>query len=75
MGDHLKSLRDTLLILRKNNLSANPTTCELALAEIEFLGFRISKNAIKMSKRKIKAIEMIQSTSNKKTITENFRII
>ena len=68
MGDHVKSLRDTLLILRKNNFSANPAKCELALAEIEFLGFRISKDAIKMSKRKIKAIEMIQTSSNKKQL-------
>ena len=56
-------------------MSANPAKCELALAEIEFLGFRISKDAIKMSKRKIKAIEMIQPPSNKKTIIENFGTI
>ena len=63
--EHLQMLFETL---RLNNLVINPTKTSVAYPELEFLGYNISKNGIKIASSKIKAIEAIQPPKNKKSL-------
>ena len=67
-SDHLRSTKTFLQTLQKNNLTANPTKCEIGQTEIEYLGFRLSEQEIRISERKIKAIQMIQAPKTKKSL-------
>ncbi|KAL1255563.1 hypothetical protein QQF64_013624 [Cirrhinus molitorella] len=54
--DHLEWLRRVLLELRRAGLTANPQKCHLALAEAQYLGFRVSRGLIQPQQQKVKAI-------------------
>ena len=54
--------------LRSNNLTANPTKCEYAFTEIEYLGYCISEKGIRMSPRKIEAIKAICQPTSRKSL-------
>jgi len=49
--ENLKNVKIVLQILRDNSLSANPSKTELAMEEIEYLGFRLSQQGVKVSER------------------------
>ncbi|KAI2658233.1 Transposon Ty3-G Gag-Pol polyprotein [Labeo rohita] len=50
--DHLERLRRVLLELRRAGLTANPRKCHLALAEAQYLGFRVGRGLIQPQKKK-----------------------
>ncbi|XP_067293545.1 uncharacterized protein [Pseudorasbora parva] len=54
--DHLERLRRVLLELRRAGLTANPRKCHLALAEAQYLGFRVGRGLIQPQQRKVDAI-------------------
>ncbi|KAL0200340.1 hypothetical protein M9458_003527, partial [Cirrhinus mrigala] len=54
--DHLERLRRVLLELRRAGLTANPWKCHLALAEAQYLGFRVGRGLIQPQQKKIDAI-------------------
>ncbi|KAL1246941.1 hypothetical protein QQF64_034696 [Cirrhinus molitorella] len=54
--DHLERLRRVLLELRRAGLTANPRKCHLALAEAQYLGFRVGRGLIQPQQQKVKAI-------------------
>ena len=66
--DHLKNLRIMFQIFAENCLTCNPTKCEFAYTEIEYLGFRLSDQGVRISERKIEAIKAIQPPANKKAL-------
>ena len=66
--DHLQNLKVMFENLRSNSLSCNPTKCSFAYSEIEYLGFRISAESIKISERKLKAIKDIAPPKNVKSL-------
>ena len=57
-----------LEILRENQLTYNPTMCQFDFNEIEYLGFRVSADGIKISERKIKAIKIIMPPTNRRSL-------
>ncbi|KAI2667015.1 Retrovirus-related Pol polyprotein from transposon 17.6 [Labeo rohita] len=54
--DHLERLRRVLLELRRAGLTANPRKCHLALAEAQYLGFRVGRGLIQPQKKKVDAV-------------------
>ena len=67
-GENLKNLRVMLQTLRENQLTCNPTKCQFGFNEIEYLGFRVSADGIKISERKIKAIKGIMPPTNRRSL-------
>jgi len=53
---HMNNLKLLLETLRMNNLSCNPTKCEFAATEIEYLRYCTSEKGIKMSPKKLKLL-------------------
>ena len=60
--------------LQKNDLSCNPTKCEFAFTSIEYLGYQISTDGIKISQKKIEAIKKIQPPKNVKSLQRVFGV-
>ena len=54
--DHLNHLKQTLDCLQANGYKVNPTKCEWAVQETEWLGHYITPNGIKPLNKKIKGI-------------------
>jgi len=46
-----------LQTLQKNSLTYNPAKCELGFSKLEFLGFEIGQEGVKISRRKLAVIE------------------
>ena len=67
-GENLKNLEVMLQTLCQNQLTCNPTKCQFGFNEIEYLGFRVSADGIKISERKIKAIKSIMPPTNRKSL-------
>jgi len=68
-SEHMNNLEGTL---RVNNLSCNPTKCEFAATEIEYLGYCISEKGIKISPKKIKVIKAIRPPTSHKSLQRLF---
>jgi len=65
---HLETIEDTLHTLEINELSCNPSKCMFGMPKLEFLGFEISRDGIKISRRKLAAIEKIAPPKNRKSL-------
>ena len=65
---HLSTIEDTLHMLEINELSCNPSKCMFGMAKLEFWGFEISREGIKISRRKLAAIEKIGPPKNRKSL-------
>ena len=66
--ENLKNLQVMLQTLRENSLTCNPSKCQFGFNKIEYLGFRVSAEGIKISQRKIKAIQSIVAPTNRKSL-------
>ena len=66
--ENLTNLRTMLQTLRENQLTCNPAKCQFRFYEIEYLGFRVSADDIKISNRKIKAIKGIVPPTNRRSL-------
>ena len=66
MGEHLGTLEDTLRTLQRNDLTCNPTKCELGIANLEFLGFQIGADGVKISRKKLAILEKLPAPKNRK---------
>jgi hypothetical protein len=56
MEDHVEHLRKVFQRLRENKLYAKFKECKFGLAEVDFLGHRITQESLKMDDHKVKAI-------------------
>ena len=54
--DHLHHLVQVFLALQSKNLVWNPLKCQIAVTQIDYLGYAIAKNCIKPTTEKIEAI-------------------
>ena len=54
--EHLEHLELVFSTIRKNNLMINPTKTCIAYPELEFLGYSVNADGVKISPSKIKAI-------------------
>jgi len=66
--NHLETVREMLQTLSDNHLTCNPSKCEFAFSEIEFLGFKLTENGVKISEKKIKAVKSIVAPTTKKSL-------
>jgi len=57
LEDHLRHLREVLLVLRVNSLFANSDKCTFCVDSVVFLGFVVNKNGVYVDPEKIKAIQ------------------
>ena len=64
--EHLGTLEDTLRTLQRNDLTYNPTKCELGMANLEFLGFQIESGGVKISRKKLAVLEKLLAPKNRK---------
>ena len=65
---HLQQLELLFRTLSENNLSVNPRKTELAYQEVEYLGFKISADGLRMSKKGTNAIQKITVPKNAKAL-------
>uniref|UniRef100_A0A151UHV2 Transposon Ty3-G Gag-Pol polyprotein n=1 Tax=Cajanus cajan TaxID=3821 RepID=A0A151UHV2_CAJCA len=57
LKDHLGHLRNVFLILRDNHLYANLEKCTFCQENVNFLGFIVGKEGVKVDLEKVKAIQ------------------
>jgi len=65
---HLTHLRTVFSTIRANNLTINPTKTTAAYPELDFLGYTVGPDGIKISPSKIKVIESLQAPINRKAL-------
>ena len=65
-SSHLEQLKVTLETLKSNSLSCNPKKTELCFDQVEYLGFRVSSEGIRINERRIEAIKHITAPKNVK---------
>ncbi|KAL8598501.1 hypothetical protein ACOMHN_051289 [Nucella lapillus] len=65
--EHMSQLAEVLLRLRRANLTARPTKCQVGYPDLEFLGFVVGKNTKQPEKSKI---ERMLSSARPKSKTE-----
>jgi len=54
--------------LRENNLSLNPSKANIGFSEVDFLGYTVSADGIKISEKKVAAIRAIQTPKSRKSL-------
>ena len=72
--DHLHNLKVMFENLQENNFSCNSTKCSFGYSEVEFLGYRISADSIRVSERKIKVIKTLEPPKNVKSLQRTLGI-
>ncbi|KAL8624277.1 hypothetical protein ACOMHN_034000 [Nucella lapillus] len=65
--EHMSQLAEVLLRLRRANLTARPTKCQIGYPDLEFLGFVVGENTKQPEKSKI---EQMLSSARPKSKTE-----
>jgi len=65
---HPETIEETLHTLEINELTCNPSKCMFGMSKLEFLLFEISRDGIKISSRKLAAIEKIAPPKNRKSL-------
>ena len=55
--EHKQHVTNVPQQLREHQLYAKPEKCEFAMEELEFLGFRIGREGLKMGPTKVKAVQ------------------
>ncbi|TPX38827.1 hypothetical protein SeLEV6574_g07598 [Synchytrium endobioticum] len=68
MADHHLHLRSVLQRLRDNHLTAKLEKCEFFRPSVEFCGFLVSKDGIKMSPTKVQAVQKWQPPTDLKSL-------
>ena len=63
-GSHLHQLELTLQTLQNANLSCNPRKTEIGFPEIDYLGYRVSGDSVRINKKRIEAIDKIVAPKN-----------
>ena len=63
---HLEQLKLTLQTLENANISCNPRKTEIGYSEINYLGYRVSANSLRISEKRIEAIGKISAPKNVK---------
>jgi len=75
ISEHIEHLKILFETLRANSLVINPTKTSVAYSQLDFLGHTITKDGIKISESKIKAIKNIQPPRNRKTLQRLYGLL
>lgn len=67
-ADHDNHVRTVLSLLRANNLFAKATKCIFGASEVEFLGYLVGVNGLRMDPAKVQAITDWPTPSNLKAV-------
>jgi len=65
---HLQQLELALSTLQENDISCNPNKTEIGFSQIEYLGYRLSSESIRLSEKHIEAINKMQPPKNVKAL-------
>jgi hypothetical protein len=57
LEEHIRHVTEVLECLRKADLRLKPEKCEWHKEEVEFLGFVVGRNRVKMSSKKIQVVK------------------
>ena len=63
---HVQQVEMALRTLQEANISCNPKKVYVAVSEIEYLGYRISGDSVRMTKKRIEVINKITAPKNVK---------
>jgi len=66
--DMITNIRDTLETLKQNQLVCNPEKCVFAVNQIQYLGFEVGPDGIRVSNDKVKIIKALQPPKDKKSL-------
>ena len=66
--DHLRALRDTLLVLRKNGLTAKLSKCVFGKPSVSFFGLIFSKDGVHPDPSKVEALKVAEAPRDKKEL-------
>jgi len=58
-NSHLQQLELTLQTLQDANIACNPRKTEIAYPEIDYLGYKISANSLRVNDKRIEVIRKI----------------
>jgi len=67
-NSHLQQLELTSQTLQDANIACNPRKTEIGFTEIDYLGFRVSRNSLRLSEKRIKMISKITAPKNVKAL-------
>ncbi len=67
-SDHLKDVDEALKRLRTKNMAVNAEKTYWAVEEVDYLGFRLTKQGVLPQPKKIRAIQAMQRPRNKKEV-------
>jgi len=67
-NSHLQQLELTLQTLQKANITCNPRKKEIGFPGIDYLGFRVSRNSLRLSEKRIQIIHQITAPKNVKAL-------
>jgi len=67
-NSHLQQLELTLKTLQEANIACNPRKTEIGCPEIDYLGFRVSRNSLRLIEKRIKIIGKITAPKNVKAL-------
>ncbi|XP_031570808.1 uncharacterized protein K02A2.6-like [Actinia tenebrosa] len=62
--EHLSNLRGVLTRLQENGLCLQMTKCQFMLPEVEYLGFKVTKDGINPTESKVRAIKEAPTPTN-----------
>jgi len=74
-NSHLQQLVLTLQTLQDANIACNPRKTEIGFPEIDYLGFRVSRNSLRFSEKRIEIISKITAPKNVKALQRILGII
>jgi hypothetical protein len=57
LEEHIRHVTEVLKCLRKADLRLKPEKCEWHKEEVEFLGFVVGRNGVKISSKKIQVVK------------------
>ena len=70
LEEHIRHVTEVLECLKQADLQLKPEKCEWHKEEVEFLGFIVGRNGVKMSPTKIEVIKSWQTPTTVKKIQE-----
>lgn len=72
---HLERLEDVLKRLSEVNIKMKLAKCNFFVDEVKLLGYQVTKNGMKMNDERIKSINKMPHSTNKKQLQAILRVV